>query len=44
MRKIKAHIKTSPEKNLFYKLYRDVSEIGVPESSDLLAVENPIVS
>ena len=42
MRKIKAHIKTSPDRNLLYKIYRDTLEANVPAPADLLALLTPI--
>lgn len=43
MRKIKAHIKTSPNGNLFYNLYRSTKEESLPESANILATLDPLM-
>lgn len=43
MKKIKAHIKTSPDKDLIYNIYRSTNDEPLPDTVDLLGVKAPIM-
>lgn len=43
MKKIKAHIKTSPDKDLTYNIYRSANGEPLPDTIDILATQTPVM-